>query len=151
MRIRSWFSLIPVYLFSHKTTGFSLGTKNILKATCRLELLLDFEAKCSKPSIDDLRSLWQRDSTLNKRVKVGYSRHFFAFSTTDTLFQVQTSSKFVTQWNNSTYIISCLNMKTKPFRKNFTMNLKRVLFLSSVPHSWGTLGRSIKSWAACIA
>jgi len=29
--------------------------------------------------------------------KVGYSRHFFAFSTTDTLFQVQTSSKFVTQ------------------------------------------------------
>jgi len=29
--------------------------------------------------------------------KVGYSRHFFAFSSTATLFQVQTSSKFVTQ------------------------------------------------------
>jgi len=27
--------------------------------------------------------------------KVGYSRHFFPFSTTATLFQVQTSSKFV--------------------------------------------------------
>jgi len=32
-----------------------------------------------------------------KSGKVGYSRHFFAFSTTATLLQVQTSSKFITQ------------------------------------------------------
>jgi len=40
-------------------------------ATFSLELMLDFEAECfqdewcSKPSIDDFSSFWQRDSTLN--------------------------------------------------------------------------------------
>ena len=34
---------------------------------------------------------------LNKQGKVGYSRHFFAFSTTAALFQVQTNLEFVTQ------------------------------------------------------
>jgi len=29
-------------------------------------------------------------------------------------------------------------MKTTPFRKYFTIDLKLVLFLSSVPHAWGT-------------
>jgi len=48
---------------------------------------------------------------------MGYSRHFFAFSTTAALFQVQTSSTFVTQESNSIYTISCQNMKTTPFRK----------------------------------
>jgi len=43
-------------------------------------------------------------------------------------------------------------------QKKFTINLKRVLFLSSVPHAWGTLDmsmgtpdRSKKCWVACIA
>jgi len=35
------------------------------------------------------------------------------------------------------------NMKTKPIRKSFTISLKKVLSLSSVPHSWGTLDMSM--------
>jgi len=58
--------------------------------------------------------------------KVGYSRHFFAFTITATLFQVQRSSKFVTQQSNSIYTISCQNMKATPFRKNFAINLSSV-------------------------
>jgi len=41
------------------------------------------------------------------------------------------------------YTISCRNMKTTLFRKNFTINLKRILFLSNVPHAWGTLDMSV--------
>jgi len=59
---------------------------------------------------------------------------------------------------NSIYTISCQNIKTTPLRKNFTTNLKMVLFVSSVPHTCGTLDMSVgctrpvnKSWAACIA
>jgi len=44
--------------------------------------------------------LWQQPrhflSLYRKQGKVGYSRHIFAFSATATLFQVQTSSEFVT-------------------------------------------------------
>jgi len=34
-------------------------------------------------------------------------------------------------------------MKTTPFRKNFTINLERVRFLSNVPHALGTLDMSM--------
>ena len=48
------------------------------------------QVQCNIPTFEALL----RNYTLGK---VGYSRHFFACSTTVTLFQVQTSSKFVTQ------------------------------------------------------
>jgi len=66
-------------LFHSSNCRFFIRNKNILKATCRLELLLDFEAKCSKPTIDDLRSLWQRDSTLNKMGEGGVQATLFTF------------------------------------------------------------------------
>jgi len=53
---------------------------------------------------------------------------FFAFSTTLTLFQIQASSKFVTQYSKSMYTISCQNMKATLFRKNFTINLRNGAF-----------------------
>ena len=67
------------------------------------------------------------------------SRLFFASSTAAILCQAQTTSKFVTQESNSINTILCQNMKISPFSKHFTINLKRVLSLSSVPHAWGTL------------
>ena len=56
---------------------------------------------------------------------------------------LQTTSTFVTQESNCIYTISCQNIKTTPFRKNFMINFKRILFLSNVPQKWGTLDTSM--------
>jgi len=60
--------------------------------------------------------------------KVGYSWCFFAFPTTATLIQVQTSSTFVIEWSKSLYTTVCQNIRTTPFRKKITTNFKRVAY-----------------------
>jgi len=66
-------------------------------------MLTHHTSECPKSSLNaeshwlDNGSFLLTESFCEKWGKVGYSRHIFAFSKTATLFQVQTSSKFVKQ------------------------------------------------------
>jgi len=72
--------------------------------------------------------------------KVGYSRHFFAFSTTATLFQVQTSSKFVTQESIHNIMPKHEN---NALQKKFYNQLKKGTFAVEGAHAWDTLDMSM--------